>query len=171
MNMNEKFWSKLSSIAEIVSSIAILITLIFLVVEMRQNTEALNAQSRQQILQSAQTQLLFSATNPEMAKSIIKPGPLTQDESVLLGDWLTSSMRFREYSWLQYRSGVIDENQWNTELLVIEIVLSAQKPRQWWSLVGREQVNPEFAVFVDELLEQNPVNDEYWQLALDWGAQ
>ena len=45
-------WTKASAIAETLSSVAILITLVYLVVEIQQNAEATQAETRQAILDS-----------------------------------------------------------------------------------------------------------------------
>lgn len=169
--MNEKNWSKLSSVAELVSSIAILVTLIILVVEIRQNTEAQNAQSRQAVLQSSQTELLYSVSNPELTLSIVKPGALTPEENTRLGDYLTAIMRAREYSWLQFNNGIIDDEQWATEQVVIESVLSSTRTRKWWNVIGKEQVGADFAAFVDDRLRGKPVDDEFWFKAINWDGQ
>jgi hypothetical protein len=158
---------KLSSLIEALSSVAVVITLIVLIVEIRQNTEALNAQSRQSVLTSAQTQLLLIANQPNIVTSISKPGALTADENAALDAWLTASMRGREYAWLQYRNGLIDEDQWKTEKAVTGIVVSAPRTRLWWTKLGRTYVSDEFARFVDDLVKNLPVSDK-WVSSTDW---
>ncbi len=59
-------WTKASAVAEILSSVAILITLLYLVIEIGQNTEALQATSRDASLEG-DIQRLFQAVNtPEI---------------------------------------------------------------------------------------------------------
>lgn len=158
---------KLSSLIEALSSVAVVITLIVLIVEIRQNTEALNAQSRQSVLTSAQTQLLQVVDHPDVITSISKSGPLTAEENAALDAWLTASMRGREYAWLQYRNGLIDEDQWKTEKAVTGIVVSAPRTRLWWTKLGRTYVNEEFAAFVDGLIKDTPTSDK-WEASTNW---
>lgn len=107
--------SKLADLSEILSSIAIVFTLIFLTVEVRQNTNALHAQSRQSVLDAAQVELYFQAEHPGIALSAIKAGPLSAEENISLDAVLAALMRGREYSWLQHQDGAIDERQrWTT---------------------------------------------------------
>ena len=49
--------SKLADLSEIISSVAIVVTLIYLTVEVRQNTNALHAQSRESVLVAGHTEL------------------------------------------------------------------------------------------------------------------
>ena len=90
--------SKLADMSEIVSSIAIIVTLIYLTVEVQQNTDALHAQSRQSVLSSAQTDIVVMLEYPGIVKSIVKTEPLTPDEHIQLNMLLVAAMRVREYS-------------------------------------------------------------------------
>ena len=58
-------WTKASAMAEILSSIAILVTLIYLAIEIQQNTDATQAEIRQSTLESDQQhlQLFIDATD------------------------------------------------------------------------------------------------------------
>lgn len=161
---------KFSNAVEAASSVAVVVTLIVLIVEIRQNTEALNAQSRQSLLTAAQTQLLLVADQPDIITSISKPGPLTGEENAKLDAWLTASMRGREYAWLQYKRGLIDDDQWNTELAVTRIVVSSPRTRLWWSELGRTYVSAEYAAFVDGLIRDQPTSDK-WEASTNWANQ
>lgn len=76
--------SKLADLSEIVSSIAIVITLIYLTVEISQNTSALQAQSQQAVLEAAQTDMYYLADNPDIALTVTKAGSLTSQEQIKL---------------------------------------------------------------------------------------
>jgi len=161
---------KFSSLLEAISSVAVVITLIFLIVEIRQNTEALNAQSRQSVLVAAQTSLLKVVDHPEVIAAITKPGALTAEENIQIDAFFTASMRSREYAWLQFRSGLIDEQQWKTELAVIRSVMSSARVRLWWRRLGRTYVSVEFAGFVDESIESTPFSDD-WVTITHWSEE
>ncbi len=59
-------WTKASAVAEILSSVAILITLVYLVVEIQQNAEATQADTRQAVLASDQQFLELLIDSPEL---------------------------------------------------------------------------------------------------------
>ena len=161
---------KLSAWAELVSSVAIVVTLVYLTIQVQQNTAALNAQSRQSVLTAAQTEIIATLDHPELALSITKPGPMTPEENIKLDAFLGASLRAREFSWLQYRSGLIDEEQWQTERTVLGVILSAPRTRLWWTTVGRGQFGAVFAGFVDDLLATTPAEDE-WAAVTHWSDQ
>jgi hypothetical protein len=159
---------KLSATAELVSSVAIVVTLLYLTVEVRQNTDALHAQSRQSVLTSAQTELFVALDHPEITKSMIKPGPLTAEENIQIDAFLTAALRVREFSWLQFRSGLIDEAQWNTELAVMRSLLSSARSRLWWDKLGRSYVSAEFSEFLDGVISDLPSGNDDWETIATW---
>ena len=65
--------SKVADIAEIVSSIAILITLIFLVIQMQQNTAAIQGNTRTATFTADFENLHKSVDHPEIILNYTKP--------------------------------------------------------------------------------------------------
>jgi hypothetical protein len=166
--MKTEFWSKLSSISEIVSSIAIVITLVYLTIQVQQNTEAINSSSRQVVLTSAQAELFMRVENPGIDLALAKEGPLTKEEQILVNGWLQGVLRARHFSWLQYRSGSIDETQWATEENIISIVLNSPNARKWWINSGQTAFSGEFSDFVNELIKDQPATNEIWSTTYTW---
>ncbi len=158
----------LGNLGEFIGAIVIVATLIYLAMQVRQNTNALNAQSRQSVLSAAQGGLLAMMENPEVHLSMVKTDSLTPTEHVKLHFWLAAFMRLREFSWLQYRQGITDESQWGTELVIIQSVLSAHRPRLWWDSVGRKIYGAEFVEFVDEALQDQPISNEVFEMMTSW---
>ncbi len=94
-------WTKASSIAEILSSVAMLITLVYLVVEIQQNSRATQAETRQAILDSDQQYLELFIDSPELSLLMLKPD-LSDEERTRLSHVLLTHARMRESNWLQY---------------------------------------------------------------------
>lgn len=163
--------SRLADITEILTSIAVVVTLIYLAIEINQNTEALHAQTRQSVLEAAQAELFEFVDRPEIAANIVSDGPLSEVENVQLHMYLVSTMRVREFSWLQYKSGAIDQPQWDTELAVMKVILGAPRTRHWWNTAGRLPFSAEFVTFVDDSIRNEPETDEVWKSMQDWANQ
>jgi len=155
-------------IFEAIGLLAIVASLIFLAVEINQNTNALFGQSRQSVLEAAQNELFVLVEHPEVSLSVVKEGPLTPEENVRLDAYLAATLRAREYAYLQYRAGAIDEEQWNAEVAVAKSILNAERVRLWWSVVGRNNSSPEFAEFVESQIIVEPVTDGGWHDFVDW---
>lgn len=123
-------WTKASAIAEILSSIAILATLVCLAIEIQQNADATRANTRQTMLMSDQQFLELLIESPELHLSWHKPG-LSNEEKVRLSFFLITQLRMRENNWLQYRSGIVDENTWNSYSGSLKAIFTGPQPRAW----------------------------------------
>ena len=156
--------------AEIVGVVLVIASLIYVAKQLRQTTEALHAQSRQTVMTGAQAELRCIIDNPDIIKCITKAGTLTPDEHIKLHAFLLSALRSREFAWLQYRNGQIDETQWNTELAVLRILLSSPRSRLWWEKLGRDAHSNEFAEFVDKAVQNRPATD-YFEAQENWTGQ
>ena len=94
---------KLSAFAEIVSSVAIVVTLAYLAVQTQQNTAALRSNARQQTLASELELLKMQLEYPEAG-----PG----DEDLTTSRRFTMAIariRMREHDWIQFQEGQLDE--------------------------------------------------------------
>ena len=67
-NMN---WTKWASIAEIISSVAILVTLLYLAIQTEQNTDAINSQSRQSLAEGAVFEQTIWLQYPQLTSFIV----------------------------------------------------------------------------------------------------
>jgi hypothetical protein len=155
----------------IFANIGVIAGIAFLGYELQQNTEALNAQSRQSVMESSQTELFLQINNPELVLDLIKDGPLTREENVKLNAWLGAVMRVREFSWLQYRQGILDDDQWNTEYAVMEFIMTNPRIRLWWQRTGRLTVSPAFVEFVDENFTDSPTTNQLFEDVAEWSSE
>jgi len=158
-------------VIEALGLVVIVASLLFLAVEIKQNTNALQAQSRQSVLEAAQNELFILVEHPELSIAIGKEGPLTEDENVKLDAYLAATLRAREYAWLQFRDGAIDEVQWSAEVSVVRSILDSHRVRKWWKLIGQNISSPEFVEFMDNEILSQPVSENGWQIFSNWANQ
>ena len=90
---------------------------------------------------------------------------LTPDRKIRLHTHLVGLMRSREFQWLQYQQGVLDEATWTSYKNVIPISLGPKRNREWWTAVGHEVYNPAFVEEVNTLLNDRP-NPQTWKQVL-----
>ena len=158
-------WTKASAVAEILSSVAILITLVYLVVEIQQNSEATQAETRQAILDSDQQYLELFVASPELSVLQIQPD-LSDEERIRLSYLMITFVRMRESNWRQYEYGTLDGVTWQAYRLSLIAQLSSPQTRRWWQKFGVERIfDSEFISLVDELLANQPVFDRSPHLA------
>lgn len=127
-------WTKASAIAEIVSSIAIVITLFYLGAQSRQlseqteqNTLAVISGIRQQSLDTEVAMLLKMMDFADDA-----PGGLTAADTRI--ELIYSiALRIRETQWLQLQDGLLDQATWDTYSKILLFNLSRDdRMRAWW---------------------------------------
>ena len=147
--------SRLADVSEIVSSIAIVITLIFLTLQTKQNTRAIEATTRHAAL-IEDTQFLTNAINhPEIILSWTKP-KLTSEEIIRLNESLILFFRNRESDFAQYQQGVMDKPTWERYISSITSVLLWERTRNWWYNMSAA-FDPDFVAEVNRLLDKSPI--------------
>ena len=156
-------WVKWSAISEILSSISILVTLIFLTMQFGQSTKATFAETRTAIWQINQMTSASLIQVPRIAVSMRKPELLTLEEKTELFSWLVSFYGVREFVWLQYKDGVVDESTFTTYLDGVENQLVLPRVYSWWQKFGNNMFDPKFVEFVNaqyNKIAANPVRDK-----------
>lgn len=153
-------WAKLSAIAEILSSIAIVVTLIYLAIQTQQNTAALQANSRDAVLEADLQHLYRIVDDPAIWLSYSKED-LTDEEKVRLFHFLGAFIRIRERDWLQYRSGALDEETWSAFQVALIGTLSSMNTRKWWDAVSESGgFDAAFVEHLNSALADQPIATE-----------
>lgn len=154
-------WSKWSAIAEIISSIAILVTLIYLSIQTHQNLVATQANTRQTMITTDVETLKAAMDYSSSLNKMQNNKELSEDDRDKIEDWLIMLVRTREYEWFQYKNGLLDKQAWEAYLTGITINLSYPRTRAWWDLVGHDYFDDEFADEVDKYLADLPVDQNF----------
>ncbi|MEO0367844.1 MAG: hypothetical protein AAF197_03555 [Pseudomonadota bacterium] len=162
---------KINQWLTLAANIAVLVGIGFLAYEIRQNTQATHAQTREAVLNATQAELQAVRDDPSLVHSIVKEGALTPDEQIKLYTWLVSAFRVREFSWLQRQDGIIDEAQWGSELAVTVAILQAPRVRKWWDSVGHKTVSTDFRVFVEEQMREVPASNGIYEEQMQWADE
>ncbi len=144
----------LASLGSFVSGVAVAITLVFLVVQLRQNTLAVRA-AASQAHSTLYTEISnIVSVNADMARiwrlGTGDIGTLNDDERVRFISYCSTIFRFMESARLQWRSGQLDREPWME--LEAEIKDFAQHPgvRSYWEL-RRNWHGPEFRAWFEAL--------------------
>jgi len=159
--MSNTNWSKWSAIAEIISSIAILVTLIYLSIQTNQNTEATLASTRQTMITTDVDILHAGMDNPSIFIKMQTNQELTPEEEIQLQSWLVMLVRTREYQWLQYKNDLLDKQSWEAYLSGLKGNLSYRLSRTWWNKVAYDAFDHEFVGEVNKLLADVPIVQNY----------
>jgi len=144
---------KIAPLAEIISSVAIVLTLIYLAIQTQQTNSALVANSRQATMLADMTLISALIANPEAMGNTRRPfNELTGAEQDQLGNVLAGVLRSREFAWLQYQEGILDEATFASYMETpIRWIREDEAFRYYWEYFSAS-ANPEFKSYVDSLL-------------------
>jgi hypothetical protein len=155
----------------VLANVGVLAGIIFLAIEIRQNTSALYAESRQAVLSASREEILVTMDDPGLVVALTSSDPLTPDENIQVDGFLSIIMRAREFAWLQYRDGAIDESQWSTEFNVLAAFFDSSRTRLWWDRIGRSFFSREFVRFVDDEVLSKPATDQVLPALVTWSIE
>jgi hypothetical protein len=138
-------WEAISAIGEIVSAIAVLATLVYLSMQIRQNGKMMKANSKQSISEATQQLLFKTMDEPEVMRKIMHGGSFDADEHTKAWILCRAMLRGYEAQIYQHEVGLLDEKEWNELRGVI---------CQTAILPGFKEVWPELAESVSPALRQ-----------------
>ncbi len=150
---------ELGALGEFVAAIAVLVTLVYLTLQVRQGNALARAQTRQRMVEEAERELHKIVDDPTIFKCFLKEDPLSEEEKIKLVCWLIASLRQREYEWFQYRDGNIDREIWEAYRSVMLTHLTTPRTREWWGSFLSTSFDPGFVAEVNQLIEHNPPTD------------
>jgi len=171
-----------AAIAEIVSAIAVVITLVYLAVQIRHskesldaNTKAIRGQAISDITRNVHDQMHLLSQGHDVAGAFQKfatEQPLNSLDSFLIDAVLSAVFVARQNEFFQWRQGLIDDDVFRSLHHVIHTCLGPENGKHWWENEGKRMFTPAFVAFVDELLASGSEESlEAWKRAVRLGAE
>lgn len=108
--------SELGSLGEFIASFGVLITLIYLVIQLRQNTKAIQLSTAHSVTEELQQMFSLLASDQGLAEVFIQAGQnaeLIGVDRVRFNTWSSNLVRVYENAFLQNRQNVIDKAHWD----------------------------------------------------------
>lgn len=144
---------KVAPVAEIISSVAIVVTLLYLSVQTQQTNDALIANSRQATLMADMTLISTLVSNPDVVANAQRPlNDLTPTEDGQVANAFAGLLRSREFAWLQYRTGILDGPTFDSYMeTLIRLIREYDGFKYYWEYFSR-YTNPDFTNYVNSKL-------------------
>jgi hypothetical protein len=144
---------RLSALAEIISSIAILLTLAYLAVQTKQTSNALYANSRATTMSADISLQAAMLDHPEITERLIVPVGIDPPPDFSVGgmNLLVSFLRIREFAWFQYRNGILDESAFRSYMGSVRSLLGSELGQQYWPIL-QNSFDPDFVERVNAIL-------------------
>jgi hypothetical protein len=142
------------AIAEIISALAVTLTLVGLVISIRQNTKsqkALAVDSLAAAITSINVPAMEShALGSALAKVTADWGSATREERIIAHYFLFSLFKLLENAWYQQRAGILDQSHWLGWESLLRKYYHADGVRQVWWPSRKHAYSPEFQKFLSE---------------------
>jgi len=145
-------WDAIGAIGDAVGGIGVLITLMYLAVQTRQNTRAVRAATYSQVSESFSAISLALFQDP-LASDLVRraredPASLSDEELNRYGAFLLSYLRRAENMHFQSEEGTLDADTWLGIRDSIFLLIGTEPSRRWWS-ERRRLFNASFRQFVE----------------------
>jgi len=152
--------AELGSIGELIAAIATVATLIYLAVQLRQNTRALRSQTFQQISAQMGRNVENITSDPDLAEIALKGfatgEEFTPVERVRFQGLLVMTFRRLEAVYVQCQLGSISPDMVNGFEQSLLPMLNTPAGKQWWES-ARRTFHDSFVVHVEERLASGEI--------------
>ena len=122
-------WEAIGATGEVLGAVAVLVTLVYLAVQVRQNVRVAKASIRESRTACSQTVLLAIR---EEAEIITKTEPLTPAEALRIQQVCSAMFRDWEAYFYQREQGLLDESEWLAIASAIQNSLNRDMFREVW---------------------------------------
>lgn len=120
-------WTAISTVVDLVGGVVVVVTLAYVAIQIRQNTTAIVANSRQILLDgdlSIMSDYMTYAVDPYLIGDEAELTPEDERRFIWL---LIKALRVREFAWHQYQAGSLDEVSWRSYMAPIAGMFATER--------------------------------------------
>jgi hypothetical protein len=163
-------WEAVGATASLLAAVGVIATLIYLSIQIRQNTKAVRSSSIQNLVQSFSTTAQAAVENEYIIPLLLKANAgaeaLTQEERVRLHFWFIMTFRRFEGVYFQRDLGIVDAEVIDGFERSQMAILASKSAQQWWAN-SKEIFNSGFVSYVEKLLEKGAPKSLHPALRVD----
>jgi hypothetical protein len=152
-------WEAVGAIANLLAAVGVIATLIYLSIQIRQNTKAVRSSSIQNLVQSFSTTAQAAVENEHIIPLLLKANPsvsaLTEVERAQLHFWFIMTFRRFEGVYFQRDLGIVDAEVIDGFERSHIAILASKSAQEWWAN-SKEIFNSGFVSYLEQLLKQSP---------------
>ena len=129
-------WQAIGTLAEIIGALAVVVSLIYVAIQIRQNTCESRTQRAQALMSANSDGNALIASTPDLAK-IVQTGmgdfnALTEDEQFRFGFMFFSFFNKYDFAYHQFLDGQLDEKHWAKMHIELPLFVSLPGSKTWW---------------------------------------
>ena len=150
-----------AAIAEIIGAVAVIITLIYLATQIRQNTAAIRSSNATTVLINTQQLANLLIVDRELADLMLRAmkdkSGLSPSDKLAVYAWFYNMLKIGELAYRAYVNGELDEEYWNAQLAFYSAYWQTPGFRRYWPN-RRDAFIPEFQAAVDKWMDDPSVS-------------
>jgi hypothetical protein len=150
-------WEAIGAVGEIVGAAAVVITLVYLAVQLKQNTAAMRSSTFQGISSTLAKNMEVLTTTPGLPALLLKAGDgleaLSAEERVQFSGFCLMVHRRIESIFVQKSLGALDPSLAEGFERSILLAYANRGYREWWN-ISRSSFSDVFVAWIDSKLEQ-----------------
>jgi hypothetical protein len=126
-------WEAISAVSEIVGAVAVVISLIYVAAQIRQNTKMMRATAKQSLTDASQS-LIYTAIDKseEWVKLTTGDDASTREEDARMSLLVRAMLRGFETQCYQYESGLLEDDEWRALRAAIKDLCSLPGFNKYW---------------------------------------
>jgi hypothetical protein len=126
-------WEAISAISEIVGAIAVVISLIYVAAQIRQNTKMMRSAAKHSITEASQN-FIYTAIDKseEWVRLTTDQDPSTPEEDARMSLMVRAMLRGFESQCYQYESGLLEDDEWYALQSAIKELCSLPRINKYW---------------------------------------
>ncbi len=142
-------WEAISAISEIVGAIAVVITLIYVAMQIGQNTKMMRSGAKQSLTATTQN-LIYKAidNSAEWVKLTTGDEPATPEEDSRMSLLVRAMLRGFESQCYQYEAGLLEEDEWYALRTAIKDICALPGVNRYW-----EQLRPHMSERLQKVVD------------------
>jgi hypothetical protein len=149
-------WDAIGAIAELLGAIGVIVSLVYLAVQLKQNTQALRASSyqmlRQEVTETFQSRVATHGLRRSIREGLSDFAQLDEGDAFEFGYWANGIVNTYDNAYYQYRVGMLDRDRWEQQRAALVSMFGNPSFVMWWKTAPPPGMSPEFVALVEKIL-------------------
>jgi hypothetical protein len=153
-------WTEAASIAQVVSGIAVVVSLVYLSIQIRGNTKATKANAFQGVIRSEMEMAEVFIENAAIWDKVVKGEPIAEGEEIRKAIMLYNMFMLdtvRRYR--QYSVGFLEAEAWKARRKTLPSIVKLPIFKEWRKSYGAHGQAADFLEILDELAAKDNKSD------------
>lgn len=150
-------WEAIGAVGEIIGAVAVVVTLFYLALQIRQSTRMSRAQMTKDLLLASREAIMDVASNDRLAAIWAEIRPFSDEAAARRHTFYQSFFRLYELQYSLAKEGLVDERIATSFMLVVRMFAATNHFDSYWE-GARKEFHEDFALYVDE--QRRIVRDE-----------